>query len=285
LPITTDGRGGVDAAHGGVAGGVKSAHRALGTDTITLAEAWITNPATLNGNKGPCVTCHVNANMTGMPTITTTATAPFLPYSTVAGRTSRFLPALRTGAGHSFSAVSNEASAQTCMPCHNDAQEFDAVLNVGNFALAAEEKLAEAKPYYLAGLAAIKKWLRDYYAIDYNPGSNPYFFEKDTTTAVTDWTRNGKITNPNVSVTVLDTMQAARLMGACFNLNLLTRDPGAYVHGRSYTQRLIFDTIDWLNDRVINQNAAQSVVDSGLYPTLFPDLNDHWLWKAAGARK
>jgi hypothetical protein len=73
-------------------------------------------------------------------------------------------------------------------------------------------------------------------------------------------------------------------MGACFNLNVLTRDPGAYVHGRTYSQRLIFDSIDYLNDLMINQNAAATI--SALSPTLFPDPTAAtWLYRAGGARK
>jgi nitrate/TMAO reductase-like tetraheme cytochrome c subunit len=286
LPITSDGRGGVDAAHGGVAGGVKSAHRALGTDTVTLAESWITNPATLNGNKGPCVTCHVNANMTGMPAVTTTAAAPFLPAGTV-------IPTTRAGAGHTFSGESADASKQTCMPCHNDAGEFNTVLNAGNFALAAEEKLAEAKPYFQAGLDVIKNLLRNTYAIDFDPTANPYFFEKDTdhsvsTNAVTDWTRASKtLTTLPGSIAALDNIQAAKLMGAAFNLNVLTRDPGAYVHGRSYSQRLIFDSIDYLNNLQIDRDAAATLI--AIDPVHFPatQLTDGtgWLFKAGGARK
>ncbi len=264
LPITTDGRGGVGAEYGGIAGGVKSAHRALGTPTVTLAETWITDPATLNGNKGPCVTCHINAEMSGMPAVTNILAAPFLPAGTV-------IPTTRAGSGHSLSAVSADAGKQLCLPCHNDAQE----LNSANPVLGVEEKLQEAKPYFKAGLAVLTSLFSSNYNITFDNAAYPYFYEKGTTTAVKDWTRSGTLTPAN----------ARKLMGAAYNLKMLSADEGAYVHGRSYVQRLIFDSIDFLNDGAMNANAADSIVALG-DPLLFPSkVADHWLFKAGGVRK
>jgi len=41
---------------------------------------------------------------------------------------------------------------------------------------------------------------------------------------------------------------AAYTMGSAFNYELLYADFGAYVHNPNYVRRLIFDSIDWLND-------------------------------------
>ncbi|HJV66276.1 MAG TPA: hypothetical protein VJ550_11115 [Geomonas sp.] len=66
----------------------------------------------------------------------------------------------------------------------------------------------------------------------------PYFFTSAAyTTAVTDWTLG---TNSDAL--------GKNNMGAAFNLNMLTREPGAYAHNRYYTKRLIFDAIDWLQN-------------------------------------
>jgi hypothetical protein len=63
-------------------------------------------------------------------------------------------------------------------------------------------------------------------------------------------------------------------MGACFNINLLTKEPAAYVHARTYVRRLLYDTIDFLDDGTINltvgatAQAQSAVVGSpvfGLY--------------------
>ena len=37
-------------------------------------------------------------------------------------------------------------------------------------------------------------------------------------------------------------------MGAAFVYVLLEHEPGAYVHNSLYTKRLIFDSIDWLDN-------------------------------------
>ncbi|NIR25903.1 MAG: hypothetical protein GWN77_02865, partial [Gammaproteobacteria bacterium] len=36
-------------------------------------------------------------------------------------------------------------------------------------------------------------------------------------------------------------------LGAAFNFSMLHHEPGAYAHNRFYTQRLVFDSIDWLD--------------------------------------
>jgi hypothetical protein len=41
-------------------------------------------------------------------------------------------------------------------------------------------------------------------------------------------------------------------MGAAFNFNLLEHDPGAYVHNRTYTKRLFYDSLDWADDNLMN---------------------------------
>jgi len=41
-------------------------------------------------------------------------------------------------------------------------------------------------------------------------------------------------------------------MGAVFNVALLEGDPGAYVHNRIYTKRLLYDAIDWADDNSLN---------------------------------
>jgi len=49
-------------------------------------------------------------------------------------------------------------------------------------------------------------------------------------------------------------------MGACFNINLLTREPAAYVHARTYARRLLYDTIDYLDDGTINLSTGDTAI-------------------------
>jgi hypothetical protein len=72
--------------------------------------------------------------------------------------------------------------------------------------------------------------------IYYGPGY-PYFF------------RQAPYIFPNAFTTWPD----KDTLGAAFNLNLLKHLPGAYAHNHVYTQRLIYDTIDFLDDGVVDQ--------------------------------
>ena len=42
------------------------------------------------------------------------------------------------------------------------------------------------------------------------------------------------------------------MMGSAYNLNLLIKDQGAYAHARTYVRRLIYDTVDFLDDNKMN---------------------------------
>jgi hypothetical protein len=48
-------------------------------------------------------------------------------------------------------------------------------------------------------------------------------------------------------------------MGASFNFNLLEHDPGAYVHNRMYVKRLIYDSIDWVDDGIMNYSVGATL--------------------------
>lgn len=50
-------------------------------------------------------------------------------------------------------------------------------------------------------------------------------------------------------------------MGAAFNFNFLEHDPGAYAHNRYYTKRLIWDSIDWLDNNVLD-NSTLAAIDA-----------------------
>lgn len=45
-------------------------------------------------------------------------------------------------------------------------------------------------------------------------------------------------------------------MGAAFNYNLLYHDPGGYAHNRVYVKRLIFDSIDFIDNGVLDGTIA-----------------------------
>jgi len=76
--------------------------------------------------------------------------------------------------------------------------------------------------------------------IDYK-GGHPYFSETEA-----DWT------TAYDGSTTLDPIIGRNNMGAAFNWNTLHHEPGAFAHNRYYTKRLIYDSIDWLDDNYLN---------------------------------
>jgi len=58
-------------------------------------------------------------------------------------------------------------------------------------------------------------------------------------------------------------------MGAAFNAFLLDGEPAAYVHNRYYTKRLIYDSIDWIDDNEMNYSTGSTlnaICSSGSVP-------------------
>lgn len=204
-------------------GAVSSTHRKLGTTAIRGDSH---NPTVFTtGNfdsNGPCITCHMQA--TGQPTRNTS---------------------------HTWE-INWNAFNQVCIKCHDE--EGGVALDNTNFAeLFIDE---QAIPFQNALAVAVDRLMAKY-EITYNPASSPYFFDLSASPitigsdgSVTDWTRGG----------TLSAADAKKLMGACFNINLLTREPAAYVHARTYTRRLLYDSIDFLDDGIINMSTGTTAI-------------------------
>jgi hypothetical protein len=210
----------------GIAGGVTSTHRKLGTTLINgdSHNATFFVPGTADAN-GPCVTCHLNVN--GAPT------------------------GDRAAFGHTWK-IDVNAAQQLCIKCH--AAE---VTNGIDFTTATTTNLnlflEDQALGFTDALALIQNLFLTKYNIKYDSVNYPYFYDltKDPSgkTAVKDWARGTK-----------DQKFGKRLMGAAFNLNLLTKDPASYVHARTYTRRLIYDTVDYLDDKTLNYSVSTTAV-------------------------
>jgi len=193
-------------------------------------------PAT--GTGGPCVGCHMT-------------------------------PARHTFKGWTKDPATERITAVTslsCATCHTDMTP---------------DTMNEEKEMFEAALAALDAQLatKGFY---FSVGNNPYFFiapyDPTYTTPVgacatknlsvynwqtggtTTWTWNGttctrSIGNPGTAGT------GDKNMGAAYNLNLLAHDPGAYTHNRTYAKRLIWDSIDWADDEILN-NSVMTTVDA-----------------------
>ena len=64
-------------------------------------------------------------------------------------------------------------------------------------------------------------------------------------------------------------------LGAAHNFNYLHHEPGAYAHNRFYAKRLIFDSLDWLDNGALDGTIT---IDAATYPEA-----DTWL--ASGAAR
>jgi len=140
---------------------------------------------------------------------------------------------------HSFTVLSSASNgvigsvrSTVCTDCHGPTgtnQAFDIT------AAALEAK----RSGYKASLAVIQGQLAGL-GIYYNPALPPYFFTTGSAALQSNATR---VVNWNYN----STFQGANLMGAAFNLRLLDSDTG-WAHNGTYSKRLLYDTIDYLND-------------------------------------
>ena len=152
----------------------------------------------------------------------------------------------KRGSSHLF-AIDWEAYNEVCLKCHDE--EGGVPITQANFKHIFIEE--QAVPFQDA-LALGFNQLLTKYNISYNQAVYPYFYDLNIgpTAAVRDWTRSG----------ALSTANAKKLMGACFNLGLLNREPAAYIHARTYARRLLYDTIDFLDDKLINMSTGATAV-------------------------
>jgi hypothetical protein len=210
----------------GISGGVSSTHRKLGTALINGDNH---NPAVFIAGQfdanGPCVVCHMNAN--GAPSGT------------------------RDAHGHTL-AIDANAYNQVCKNCHTS--ENTVPLTGANFQANFLEGNSSA---FQSTLALAVSVLKTKYNIEYDAAAYPYFFKGGlshvSANAVKDWTLGSA-----------NQVFGKKLMGACFNIQLLTKDPAAYAHGRSYSRRLLYDSIDFLDDGAINLSVGATALASGL---------------------
>lgn len=241
----------------GVVGGQNSAHRRLGTPLIAGSEDYLPAGGKALTTNGPCVTCHLKA------------------YDPVYGNGFTPPAAGRPANGHSLK-IDDATAQELCLQCHADAPHLDGGDGLGNGLYTTMKNIndmekAMIEPQSTAfqnGLALIQQILLKKYMIKYS-SSYPYFFDmqKDATgkTAVTDWTRKNVagVSNADalamgatvIPVGGLSQVQAYRLMGACYNLNVLAHDPGAFLHARTYSQRLVYDSVDYLDNNKMDFSA------------------------------
>jgi hypothetical protein len=156
--------------------------------------------------------------------------------------------------------INANAFNEVCVKCHT--AEGTTTLTADNFKTVFLEE--QAVPFNNAVDLAIAT-LKTQFNITYSD-SYPYFFDDNLSpaAAVKDWTRGG----------ALSAADAKKLHGACLNIKLMKADPAAYVHSRTYARRVLYDTIDWLDDKTINMSAvATAVLWNPVIYVVGPDAN------------
>jgi trimeric autotransporter adhesin len=174
---------------------------------------------------GSCSNCHLLVNYNGTPD------------------QGNNLPTI--GKSHLFSPVSTASNgvigkvtayAAVCSECHSAGSQDGDWSNPANLELKREQ--------YLSSLNTLAAVLAEKKGVWFNPNISPFFFT-DTTygTPFTNWGN-------------MDTM------GAAFNLQLLWSDAGGYTHNDIYAKRLIYDSIDYLDDGNFNNNTVLSTLQA-----------------------
>ncbi|MBU5614571.1 PKD domain-containing protein [Geomonas azotofigens] len=156
---------------------------------------------------------------------------------------------MTSAAKHSFRAISSASngviSAVTSTACSST------YCHGGSAFLMSATALWTKRAGYEAALSLIASQLAAK-GVHYNRAKAPYFFSTAVAADQSDATR---LTNWNRSTT----FQGADMMGAAFNLRLLDSGSG-WVHNGSYTRRLLYDTIDYLDDGLQNNSVESTAL-------------------------
>ncbi|GFE60346.1 cytochrome C [Geobacter sp. AOG2] len=187
----------------------------------------------IGGSNGPCIGCHLKNSLSHY-----------------------FLPVTRDVNGTILDIVSN---AQVCSnaACHSSTNVNSALWVAG-----ANGNLQAIKNGFAAAMEALNQMLL-------SPGQNPANKLKPTATGAykTDWTlafgnavvpgsgdpRSGLSASSDIIT------QAAYTFGAAFNYEMLMADSGAYAHNSLYAKRLIYDSLDWLNNGIMDNDAKTAL--------------------------
>jgi hypothetical protein len=93
--------------------------------------------------------------------------------------------------------------------------------------------------------------------------------------------KSGDMTKYSAFTVPVDTVSdGAYTMGATYNYSAVANDPGSYAHNATYAKRLLYDSIDWLDDGIMNESVATSLptildalVVSTTNPAVFNPIN------------
>jgi len=158
---------------------------------------------------------------------------------------------------HLFSAVSSASNGvigkisafeEVCSGCHSGGSR-----NLNEASLNADKEAFASSLKALAAALAVR-------GIHFNPAREPYFFtvadgeQQNPGTAYLGWGADYLPGPPPV-------YRGQDVMGAAFNLKLLWSERGAYAHNDYYARRLIYDSIDLVDNGRINGSVFVTLQD------------------------
>ena len=135
---------------------------------------------------------------------------------------------MRSDEGHTFEATIRDATNITNIPAFGQACS---VCHIGEASLI--DTMNTLHGGFLNAIAVLDGKLSAA-GIIYDNHAYPYFFNP----------------GPHIFPNAFTAWPDMDTMGAAFNLALLDHEPGAYAHNSLYTKRLLFDSIDYLEDGV-----------------------------------
>lgn len=151
---------------------------------------------------------------------------------------------MTTPSSHKFTNVTKSGGAITgitstaCVTCH-----------AGNYALTAA-KMTEEEEDYKAALQAAKAVMagKGLHFIE----AHPYWYKNTaggSANAYTNWAG------------LYGLALWKDVMGAAFNINLLIHDPGGYAHNRYYVKRLLWDSLDFIQNGILGDIDMTATID------------------------
>lgn len=157
---------------------------------------------------------------------------------------------MKTSDSHRFNPVTRDAATDLVLTINNNAQVCTECHGGG--VSAAELNTLETQ--FNASLDALAaQYLGN--GICYNGVSYPYFFVYNTTmfecttTSFTEWT-------------------SKNLLGTAFNFQLLTKMPMAFVHNSQYVRYLLYDSIDFMDNGLIDNSVEATLAAGDAYDFL-----------------
>jgi len=201
-------------------GAITSTHRKLGTPAI-IGSNGITAADTKLTSRGPCVTCHFS--------------------------------------GSHSQKIDQKAINAVCSKCHTS-EMGHSIATKADFETYFLEPQSEA--YQAALTLAMTVFNNKATGITITNEAAPLdeFVRAYKTSALPTLTESAAADWTTAMAVLGAGYNKARVMGAVSNIVMFKRDPAAYAHARTYSRRLIYDTIDYLDDGNMNGSVGATAL-------------------------